>query len=368
MKRHNNLYEQICSLENILKAHNNAKRGKAHYRGVREVDKCLDTHVQAIKNMLETKTYKTSAYTVFFKNDSGKRREIYRLPYFPDRIVHHCIMQVLEPIWRKTLIADTYSSIKGRGIHKGVKRVKKALKDVVGTRYCLKLDIQKFYPSIDHDILKAIIRKKIKDTDTLFLLDEIIDSAKGIPIGNYLSQYFGNLYLTYFDHWLKEVKRCKYYFRYCDDLVIFDSDKAHLFSLKRDIEAYLLSNLKLTVKSNWQVFPIDCRGVDFLGYRFFHGYTLVRKSIARKFKRRIKFIKNNWTRLQQTEIVNSVMSYRGWLKYANSYNLSSKYIDDDIHRIFKSVCMSGNVVNLLGRNKNESTIRHQTQSTHQKPW
>ena len=325
-------------MENILAAHANAKRGKMHYQEVQDVEASRDNHMHQLQIMLQTRTFKTSEYSTFTKTDSGKPRKIYKLPYFPDRIVHHCIMQVLEPIWKRTFIADTYSSIKGRGIHKGVARIKSALTDIENTQYCLKLDIRKFYPSVNHDILKLIIRRKLKDPDVLSLLDEIIDSAEGVPIGNYLSQYFGNLYLTYFDHWLKEAKQCKYLFRYCDDIVILHHNKDYLSQLKKDIEEYLSTNLKLTLKSNWQIFPVDARGIDFLGYRFFHNYTLLRKSIAIKFKQRIRYIKSHWRDLTPSDILNSVMSYKGWLGHANCSNLTKKYINQDLYAIFNNVC------------------------------
>lgn len=351
MKRYGNIYERICSTENVLEAHNNAKRGKMHYQEVQKVEASLDIYLQELQTQLVTKTFKTSEYHIFTKTDSGKPRIIYRLPYFPDRIVHHCIMQVLEPIWKKTFITDTYSSIKDRGIHKGVTRIKKALTDIENTRYCLKLDIRKFYPSINHDILKLIIRKKIKDNNVLSLLDEIIDSAEGVPIGNYLSQYFGNLYLTYLDHWLKEIKECTYLFRYCDDIVILHSDKQHLSRLKKEIETYLSNNLKLRLKSNWQIFPVDARGIDFLGYRFFHNYTLLRKSIAIKFKQRIRYIKVHWPYLTSPQILNSVMSYYGWLGYADCNNLTKEYINREMYSIFKKVCTSEGISNPLGGEK-----------------
>ena len=122
-------------------------------------------------------------------------------------------MNILEQIWVSVFTKDTYSCIKGRGIHGAMRNVKRAIKDRENARYCLKIDIRKFYPSIDHDVLKAIIRRKIKCKDTLALLDTIIDSTDGVPIGNYLSQYFANLMLAYFDHWIKEEKRVRYYFR-----------------------------------------------------------------------------------------------------------------------------------------------------------
>lgn len=278
-------------MENICFAHKNAKRGKSHYSEVKKIEANPEKYFLEIQHMLCNKTFCNSPYEKFIKIDRDKEREIFKLPYFPDRIIHHCIMQVLEPIWVKILIVDTYSSLKNRGIHRGVKRVKKALQDKENTKYCLKLDVRKFYPSVDHDILKSIIRRKIKDPDVLWLLGEIIDSVEGVPIGNYLSQYFGNLYLSGLDHWLKENRQCKYVYRYCDDIIILHHNKKFLGWLRKEIENYLNTNLNLVLKNNWQIFPVDVRGIDFLGYRFFHDYTLLRKSIAKRFKQRIRKVK-----------------------------------------------------------------------------
>lgn len=170
--------------------------------------------------------------------------------------------------------------------------MKAALKDRAETRYCLKMDVRKFYHSMDPEVLKTILRRKIKDYRMLALMDEIIDSfSPGVPIGNYLSQFFANLYLAGFDHFMKEDQRCRYYFRYCDDVVILGSDKAWLHELRRVTEQYWQGVLKVDLKKNWQVFPVAARGIDFLGYRFFHDYTLLRKSIVQKFKRKVDRVK-----------------------------------------------------------------------------
>jgi retron-type reverse transcriptase len=270
---------------------------------------------------LVASNYHTSEYFIFqMITAAGKVREIHRLPYFPDRICHHAIMNVLEPHFVNTFIRDSYSCIKGRGIHDGAKRVRKALADADGTKYCLKLDIRKFFPSIDNQILKNLLRRKFKDSSLLFLLDEIIDSAEGVPIGNYLSQYFANFYLSYFDHWIKEKKQVKYYFRYCDDMVILSSDKQYLHYLRKEIQDYLLGNLKLSVKKNWQVFPVESRGIDFLGYVFFHSHTRLRKSIKKNFARKIKHAVG----LRRVEILGS---YKGWCMHANCVNLYKKLTD-----------------------------------------
>jgi len=333
MKRWGDLYWRMWDMDNIREAHQNAQRGKKHYQEVQMVNADPDKYLTQIQVMLRDKTFRNSPYEIFTKTDSGKEREIYKLPYYPDRIIHHCVMQILEPIWMRTFINDTYAALKGRGIHKGVGRVKEALRDKEGTRYCLKFDIRKFYPSVNHDILKAIIRRKIKDPDVLWLLDEVIDSAEGIPIGNYLSQYFGNLYLTYFDHWMKEEKHCRYYFRYCDDVVILSDSKETLRQLFAEAQAYLTTKLKLDIKGNWQIFPVDARGIDFLGYRFFHDYILLRKSIAKRFKQKIRRINRDWQYLRMEQIVNGVFSYWGWIRHGNCLNLARRHIDGRVQTI-----------------------------------
>lgn len=169
-------------------------------------------------------------------------------------------MNVMEPVWTKVFTRDTYSCIKGRGIHSLVQKLQSDLrKDPEGTMYCLKIDIRKFYPSINHDILKGILRKKIKDVPLLNLLDEIIDSADGVPIGNYLSQFFANLYMSYFDHWIKEELKVTYYYRYADDIVLLSSNKDQLRSWFLAMKIYLTQVLDLHVKDNYQIYPVESR-------------------------------------------------------------------------------------------------------------
>lgn len=346
MKRAGYLYEKIYAIENLKLAHQNAKKGKAHYREVQKVDADADKYLQEISDMLKNKTYKNSPYEIMTKKtDSGKIREIFKLPYYPDRIIHHAVIQIVEPLWFKTLIRDTYGSIKGRGIHDGVMRIKKAIFDKENTSYCLKMDVKKFYPSVDNEILKKVIARKIKDKDLLWLLYEIIDSTKGIPIGNYLSQYFGNLYLSGLDRFCEQ--KVKYYFRYCDDMVLLHSDKNKLHQIRKEVENYLHDELNIELKRNWQVFPVDKRGIDFLGYRFFHTHTLLRKSIKKNFVKSINNINKNHEKLSHTTIINSLMSYWGWFKHCNSKNLQNKYIDTEIAFIVKHTCRLEHINNPL---------------------
>jgi len=315
MKRVGNLYEKTISVENLKLADEKAQKRKSKQYGVRIHNKNKTHNILKLHDLLKNKNYKTSKYSVF-KIFEPKEREIFRLPYYPDRIVHHAIMNVLEPIFVATFTADTYSCIKGRGIHALLKKLKKTLKDKNGTIYCLKLDVKKFYPNINHEILKQLLRRKFKDNDLLQLLDEIIDSAVGLPIGNYLSQYFANFYLSYFDHWIKENKKVKYYFRYADDMIVFNDDKQYLHKILFEIKSYLQNNLKLEVKQNYQVFPVASRGVDFVGYVFFHDHILIRKQIKKNFARKIKTNLNS----------KSIASYLGWLKHCDANHLTKKLL------------------------------------------
>lgn len=318
MKRIGNLYENIISIENLNLADEKAKKGKSKQYGVKVHNRNRKNNIIKLHEMLRYKTYRTSEYDVF-KIFEPKERLVYRLPYYPDRITHHAIMNVLEPIFINTFTADTYSCIKGKGIHACANNVKKALKDIPGTTYCLKMDIKKFYPSIDHDILKGLLRRKFKDPDLLWLLDEIIESAPGLPIGNYLSQYLANFYLSHFDHWIKEDRKVKYYFRYADDIVILANNKDVLHRLLVEISYYLSSNLNLKVKSNYQIFPVESRGIDFVGYVFYHKYTLLRKSTKKNFARMLKKRPNKA----------SIASYWGWAKHCNSRHLVKKLLPNE---------------------------------------
>jgi retron-type reverse transcriptase len=313
MKRIANIYEKIYSLENLIAADSIAQKGKAGQYGVQQHNRSWAENLFNLRDTLMQKRYRTSAYSTFIIYEP-KEREIFRLPYYPDRITHHAIMRVLKPYFMACFTADTYSCIEGKGIHGAQRAVERALKDRTGTQYCLKLDIRKFYPQINHGVLKHLLRRKFKDADLLWLLDEIIDSTEGLPIGNYLSQYFANFYLTYFDHWIKEQQKVKYYFRYADDLVILAEDKPQLHQLLADIRLYFQVELKLEIKDNYQIFPVQARGIDFIGYVFRHTHTRVRKSIKKNCARKIKRSNNP----------QSKASYNGWFKHGNCIHLKQK--------------------------------------------
>lgn len=325
MKRVGNLFDKVCTLDNLYLAYSKAKQGKSKRYGVIMFEKNLDENLRKIQSELITGTYKTSEYQVFTIYDP-KERTIFRLP-FSDRVVHHAIMNILEQMWVSTFISNTYACIKGKGIHAAFNHLKRDLRDTEQTKYCLKMDIKKFYPSIDHEVLKSIIRRKIKDYKLLNLLDGIIDSAPGVPIGNYLSQFFANLYLSYFDHWLKEDMQVRYYYRYADDMVVLGESKEHLHSILNEINIYLNNKLNIQLKGNYQIFPVEARGIDFVGYVFYHTHILMRKTIKKRFCKRVaKLHKKN---IPIQDFKQQICPWLGWAKHCNSKHLLKKIIPNE---------------------------------------
>jgi RNA-directed DNA polymerase len=325
MKRHGNLWEGITSLDNIKLAHVLARRGKSYYAEVKMVDADLEKYALEIQAMLLHKTFTTSPYEIEDRFDGRKERTIYKLPYYPDRIVQHALLNVIGPIFVNTFIRDSFQSIVGRGTHDGARRVKKLVRSENCPRYALKVDVRKYYPSVDNDILKQIIRKKIKDRDVLWLLDDIIDSMKGLPIGNYTSQHLGNLYLNQFDWWIKQEVRPPGYFRYCDDIVIFGHSSKELIDTKDEIVKKLAA-LKLEIKPNWNIYDVHKNGIDFVGFVFRPSDTRVRRSIALKFKEKCRAVQKVITKNNRIMFLSNLMAYKGWMNRVNAKTLWRKHI------------------------------------------
>lgn len=322
VKRYGNLKYAILNDDNIIEAEHNARKGKAKTYGVKRFDSREDLSLEKIKQSLKNLSYRTSNYHVF-KIYEPKERNIFQLPYYPDRIVHHVLLNVLEPIFVKWFIHNTYSCIKGRGIHKMQQDLERDLrKHPNDTKWCLKLDIRKFYPSIDIELLISTLKTKIKDQWVIAILSEIIRSVdNGVPIGNYLSQFFANIYLNKIDHWVKETLRVQFYYRYCDDIVILGDDKKELYKFYRQIKQRL-SFIKLTLKTP-RLFLVDC-GIDFAGYVFRHSYTLIRKRMKIRFKRKVAKYKNSTDDVYKSRIA----SYYGWLIHCDATHLLKTIIGE----------------------------------------
>lgn len=332
MKRIGNLYEKIYDIENLRLAHKQARRGKSFYTEVKLIDENEDEYLYRLQDMLIHKTYHTSKYEVFEKKEGKKIRKIYKLPYFPDRICQWAIIQVIEPYLMRTLTDDTYSALPGRGVERARRKMVRALKtDPENTVWCLKIDISKYYPNVNIEKLKLKYRRLFKDNDLLWLLDEILDSNPdtGVPIGNYISQYSGNIYLSDFDHRVKEVYHIKHCFRYMDDMVFLSSSKEELQNLIKEITKYLADEYDLKVKDSWSLFRVEDRGIDFVGYVFRHDSIRLRKSIAHSIKKtssKIRWRVNNDMELNR-HLYFSFNSLKGWLKHSHSGWLKIRYFD-----------------------------------------
>jgi len=318
MKRYNNLYSQICSIENLSIAFDKATRRKKWRNNIQKCIEHKQSIIEHLHNRLVNHTYHTSKYvtkTIY----EPKERIIYILPFAPDRVVHHAIMNVIEPILDKKLIYDTYSCRIGKGQMKASERCLLYCKKY---RYCLQLDISKFYPSINHSILKAILRKIFKDKELLYLLDEIIDSICGetnIPIGNYLSQWFGNIYLNILDRFCIKHGFTKLV-RYCDDLIIFSNNKKALNSLLTLVDNMLNTTLKLKLSKSKILSTY--RGITFLGFKHFKNYIILKQSTKKRLKIRLLNLPNDKTR--ECKAKGQIASALGWLSHGNCYNLLMK--------------------------------------------
>lgn len=330
MKRYDNLWQKIITKENFYLAEKEARKRKTRKDYVKEFEKNLDENLEAARQLVITKQFHTSQYRSR-KIYEPKERTLYILPYAPDRIVQHAIMNVLAPIMKSLFISDTYSGILGRGQLAASLR---AMEAVRRNKYCLQCDIHKFYPSINQNVLSQLYHNKFKDKDFLEIMDDIIFSFPGdynCPIGNPISSLNGNFYLTPLDHFCKQELGIKDYFRFCDDFLLFGNDKSYLHDCRHRIEDFI-GKYDLTY-SRADVFNVK-QGIDVVGYRHFDNYILVRKSTAKKEKKLIKELPGRFERgeISADTARSSIDSVAGHIKHANSYNLKKSMRIDEIRR------------------------------------
>ena len=340
MKRFGNLYKDICSINNLREAFYQARKGKKKTLANTTFEINLEWELYQLQEELTNKTYQAGSYTTF-KIFDPKERMISAAP-FRDRVVHHAICNIIEPIFEPTLINDTYANRKGKGTHAGIIRCQEFLRQ---HKWVLKCDIRKYFPSIDHTILKQLIRRKLKCKPTLELIDKIIDNSnpqelvidyfenddlfspiekkKGLPMGNLTSQFFANLYLSPFDHYVKEDLGIKGYVRYVDDFVIFHNDKASLHEIKRQIQNFLANQLRLVVHPRkTQISP--CRdGITFLGQRIFTTHRRLTRKNVNRFRKRLRHrLKDYKAGKIAPELMESQLnSWLGHAKQANTFRL-----------------------------------------------
>ncbi len=317
MKTYNNLFNQICCFENIHLAYLKARKNKRYRNNILDFSDNLEKNLLQIKEELETEAYKHGKYREFIVCDSKKRH--IKAPCFKDRIVHHALCNIIEPIFNSCFIFDSYACRKSKGTHWAVKRLKFFLKNK-NNIYCLQCDISKYFDSISHDILIQLIKNKIICFKTIRLIKEILSSSfekepgRGIPIGNLTSQLFANIYLNKLDQFVKRKLKITHYLRYMDDFLFLGKNKRELKKLSIIIKQFLYQELNLAINpQKIIIFPCSL-GIDFLGYVIFKDHILLRKATVKKFLRKIKN-KNS------TERNTAWLAYA---KHANSYLLSKK--------------------------------------------
>jgi len=339
MKRFGILWEQLVSFENILLAFRKAAKGKGYKSCLLQFIQDFEHNILQLQHALITKSYQPGVYQTFFIYEP-KKRMISAAP-FVDRIVHHCLINVIGPVLESTFIQRSYANQIGKGTHRAIRDVQNAMRL---HRYVLHCDIRKYFPSIDHEILKALIYKKIKDPHVLWLVDLIIDSSnrqevvidyfsgddlftpferrKGLPIGNLTSQFFANVYLNGCDHFVKEKLRCAFYARYVDDIVVVDSDKNYLWEICNEIEHYLES-LRLRLHPHKRHIRPVTRGLRFLGQIIYPDRRLLPKSNVRRFMRRMRKFQRQYAtgEIALDQIHHSLQSWLGHAKQAHTYTL-----------------------------------------------
>jgi RNA-directed DNA polymerase len=332
MKRAGNLWPQVVAFENLLRAARAAQKGKRFRGNVLEFNFNLERELERLQQELLLHSYQPGGYHNF-EIYEPKRRVISAAPY-RDRVVHHALCSVIEPVFDPGFIYDSYANRRGKGSHKALYRFVQFSRS---SRYVLKCDVVKYFPSMDHLILKSVIRRKIKCRDTLWLIDRIVDNSNGIgsqpvyfpgdtlftpiersigiPIGNLTSQFFANIYLDPFDHWIKDQLGIKKYVRYVDDFAVFSDDRDYLEDLKSRIPVKL-QEYRLHVHPVKSRITAIADGENFLGFRVFPDRIRVRNGNLRRARNRLRRLRGEY-QTGTKSIAEIGDSLRSWFAHLN---------------------------------------------------
>lgn len=339
MKRYGNLYRQITEFKNIYLAARKAQKGKRFQDNILNFNYNLESEILKIQQELKDKTYQPGSYRTFHLRDI-KTRLISAAPY-RDRVVHHCLCNIIMPIFERTFISDSYANREGYGTHKALKRFTDFARS---SQYILQCDIRKYFPSIDHEILKQLMRRKIKCFDTLWLIDLIIDNSNeqeevvhyfpgddllspierrhGLPIGNLSSQWMANIYLSGFDHFVKEELKCSKYLRYVDDFALFSDDYQFLKEARCAIEEYL-AKLRLKIHPIKSQLFATKHGASFLGFRVFPDKIRVRNNNLNRARKRLKKLQKDYAngKVSIVDVIQSLQSWDAHLAHGDTWEL-----------------------------------------------
>ncbi|MDD5749661.1 MAG: reverse transcriptase/maturase family protein [Patescibacteria group bacterium] len=334
MKVYNDIFKDIISLKNLFLAWDEFKKDKRHKIDVQKFEFNLEENVFKLHRELDNKSYSHGSYTGFYITDP-KLRHIHKAKV-RDRILHHAVYKILLPIFEPTFIPNSFSCRKGKGSHKGVDTLAKILRKVSqnNTRNCyaLKCDIKKFFDSVDHYVLLVVLCKRIKDKDTMWLMEDIINSyssnifqKKGLPIGNLTSQIFANIYMNKLDQYIKQELKVKHYVRYTDDFIIVSDDKEYLKNILKPISKFLSNELLLQLHPKKVSIRKYSQGIDFLGHIIFPYHKLIRANTKKRMIRKLELRRNEYEddKITKYTYEQSLQSYLGVLSHANAYDFSN---------------------------------------------
>jgi retron-type reverse transcriptase len=324
------LFDQIISLDNLLLSWSEFKSGKRGKPDVQAFERSLEENLFNLHWELKNGSYRHQPYQSFLIFDP-KLRQIHKAEV-RDRVIHHAVFRILYPLLDPAFVFDSYSCRVGKGTHRAVKRLENFTKSASNNYrqpcYFLKCDVRKFFASVDHIILKELIARRITDSGTLKLVNQVIDSfqinlGKGLPIGNLTSQIFANVYMDVFDKFIKHELRIKHYVRYTDDFILLSENKKYLEGLIPQMEMFLEQKLKLNLHPKKVILNKLTQGIDFLGYVVLPYHQVLRtKTKNRMFKKLgAKLMKYQLGKMDRNKLRQSINSYLGVLKHCRSQNL-----------------------------------------------
>ena len=336
MKTYKNIYQEIISLENLFLAYKKARKGKTKKDYVKEFERDLENNLIILHEELKNKNYTPKPLKTFILRDP-KTRKISK-SNFRDRVVHHALVRIIEPIFDKTFIESNCAGRKRKGtlfaINKFNLFFRKVTKNYSSKGYCFKADIKHYFQEVDHDVLLEIIKRKIKDEKVIWLINQIIKRERGegqsitkkvgMPLGNLTSQFFANIYLNELDYFVKHKLRVKYYIRYVDDFVILHESKEQLEIWREEINSFLKEKLKLELHNQKSKIISLSNGVDFVGFRNFYHFRLLRKRNIRSIKKKVD--KYKIEEISKDRILEIFQGWNAYAKWANSYKVRRKII------------------------------------------
>jgi retron-type reverse transcriptase len=328
MRREKCLYARIAETENLLDAFHESAKGKGTSQDVIDFRRNIDANIAELRSRLKNREYVIGNY-FFFTIRDPKVRKICASD-FPERVLHHAIMNVCEEAFESFHIHDSYACRKGKGNQKALARARQFARR---HSWYLKLDIRKYFDSIDHDIALALLKRRFKDAALLELFARILDSyhvspGKGIPIGNLFSQYLANFYLAFFDHWIKEDRKVKAYVRYMDDFLLFSNDKEILCAALNEIRDFLKTRLALTLKNDVQINRTAC-GVPFLGARVFPAHTILQTPAMKRYSKKYRHYEKNYREgvWPETDLACHMEALNAFAKNCDSHRFRNLMID-----------------------------------------